>query len=47
MRVHFATNGWSDYQYWLENDPATLTRINALIKDTRRNPFHGLASRKH
>ena len=42
MRVHFTTNGWNDYQHWLENEPAILTRINALIKDARRNPFQGL-----
>ena len=42
MRVHFTTNGWNDYQHWLENNPAILTRINALIKDGRRNPFQGL-----
>lgn len=42
MRVHFSANGWDDYQHWLENDPAMLIRINALIKDARRNPFQGL-----
>jgi toxin YoeB len=40
--VHFSTNGRDDYQYWLENDSATLLRINALIKDARRNAFQGL-----
>jgi toxin YoeB len=42
VRVQFTTNGWNDYQHWLENDPAILTRSNALIKDARRNPFQGL-----
>jgi toxin YoeB len=42
VRVYFTTNGWNDYQHWLETDPAILTRINALIKDARRNPFQGL-----
>jgi toxin YoeB len=42
VRVHFSINGWNDYQYWLENDPAMLIRINALIKDARRNPFQGV-----
>jgi toxin YoeB len=42
VRVHFTTNGWNDYQHWLENELAILTRINALIKDARRNPFQGL-----
>jgi toxin YoeB len=42
VRVHFTTNGWNDYQHWLETDPTILTRINALVKDARRNPFQGL-----
>jgi len=42
VRVHFTGEGWSDYQYWLENDPAILVRFNALIKDARRSPFQGL-----
>jgi toxin YoeB len=40
--VHFSINGRNDYQYWLENDPAILIRINTLIKDARHNPFQGL-----
>jgi toxin YoeB len=40
--VHFTTSGWDDYQYWLENDPAMLARINPLIRDARRSPFSGL-----
>jgi len=40
--VHFSSNGWDDYQHWLENDPTMLTRINALIRDACRNPFKGL-----
>lgn len=39
MRVHFAANAWDDYQYWIETDPATLARFNALIQDVQRNPF--------
>jgi toxin YoeB len=42
VRVRFTTNGWNDYQHWLENDAAMLVRINTLIKDARRNPFQGL-----
>jgi toxin YoeB len=42
VRVHFSANGWDDYQQWLEDDPAVLSRINALIKDARRTPFKGL-----
>ncbi len=42
MRVHFTAEGRNDYQNWFDNDPAVLIRINALIKDARRNPFQGL-----
>jgi toxin YoeB len=42
VRVRFTTNGWNDYQHWLENDAAMLVRINTLIKDAHRNPFQGL-----
>jgi toxin YoeB len=40
--VHFTSNGWDDYQYWLENDPAMLARINALVRDAYRSPFSGI-----
>jgi toxin YoeB len=40
--VHFSANGWDDHQHWLRKDPAIPIRINALIKDARRNPFQGL-----
>jgi toxin YoeB len=40
--VHFTASGWDDYQYWIENDPAVLVRLNVLIRDARRNPFTGI-----
>jgi toxin YoeB len=42
VRVHFTSHGWEDYQYWLENDPAMLARVNSLIRYARRNPLAGL-----
>jgi toxin YoeB len=42
VRVHFTASGWDDYQYWIENDPAVLVRLNVLIRDARRNPFTGI-----
>jgi toxin YoeB len=42
VRIHFSTNGWDDYQHWIESDPTTLARVNALIRDIRRDPFKGL-----
>jgi len=28
--------------FWQENDPKIASRINELIRDTMRSPFHGL-----
>ncbi|WP_276308857.1 Txe/YoeB family addiction module toxin [Halomonas heilongjiangensis] len=38
----WAGNAWEDYLYWQARDKKTLKRINALIKDIRRQPFDGL-----
>ncbi len=32
---------WEDTTYWQGQDKKTLKRINALIKDTLREPFDG------
>lgn len=42
MKVVFSQNAWEDYLYWQNTDKAILKRINALIKDIRRNPFVGI-----
>ncbi|MGF1612339.1 MAG: Txe/YoeB family addiction module toxin [Gammaproteobacteria bacterium] len=33
---------WEDYQYWQGQDRKTLKRINHLIQDCLREPFHGI-----
>ena len=33
---------WEDYTYWQGQDKRTLKRINALLKDTLRQPFDGI-----
>lgn len=33
---------WSDYLYWQGQDKKTLKRINALIRDTMRDPESGI-----
>ncbi len=33
---------WEDTTYWQGQDKKTLKRINALIKDTLREPFDGI-----
>lgn len=42
MHVNFTESGWDDYIYWAETDRKTLLKINALIKDIKRNPFSGI-----
>ncbi len=42
MILSFTAQAWSDYQFWVASDPATLRRINDLIRDASRNPFSGI-----
>jgi len=42
MKLIFSENAWEDYLYWQKTDKRTLTRINNLIKNTKRNPFEGI-----
>lgn len=42
MKLGFTPQGWADYLYWQENDPAVLARINELVRDTLRTPFTGI-----
>ncbi len=38
----FSENAWEDYLYWQKVDKKVTKKINALIKDIRRNPFDGI-----
>jgi toxin YoeB len=42
MKLTFASGAWEEYLYWQKTDKAMLKRINALIKDTTRDPFEGI-----
>jgi toxin YoeB len=42
VRLIFSQKAWTDYLFLLETDPAALTRINSLIKETLRTPFIGI-----
>ncbi|NOU23830.1 MAG: Txe/YoeB family addiction module toxin [Methyloglobulus sp.] len=42
MSLSWAETAWEDYLYWQATDKKTLTRINLLITDIKRNPFSGL-----
>ncbi len=41
MKLVFAEQAWEDYLHWQKADRKLLERINALIKETARNPFEG------
>ncbi len=42
MKLIFAGKAWEDYLYWQKTDKKMLNRINALIKDIKRDPFDGI-----
>ena len=42
MDISFTSNSWEDLEYWIDNDPDTVTRIKDLIKSIRQDPFRGL-----
>jgi toxin YoeB len=42
MDISFTPNGWEDLEYWITNDPDTVTRVKDLIKAIRQDPFRGL-----
>lgn len=44
MILSWSDEGWEDYLYWQKTDKKILKKINALIKDIKRNNFEGLGS---
>jgi len=42
MNLIFADEAWEDYLYWQQNDKKVLRKINALIKEIKREPFKGI-----
>jgi toxin YoeB len=42
MRKIWDDFGWEDYLYWQSQDKKTLKRVNELIRDIERDPFHGV-----
>ncbi|WP_377275347.1 Txe/YoeB family addiction module toxin [Rhizobium sp. R86522] len=42
MKLIFHARAWEDYLYWQSTDPKMLARVNQLIKDSSRSPFHGI-----
>lgn len=41
MILSWADNAWEDYLYWQQHDKKLLQRINALLKEIKRQPFVG------
>ena len=41
MKLCFVDESWEDYLYWQKTDKVILKRINALIQEISRTPFHG------
>ncbi len=41
MKYLFSDHAWEDYLYWQKTDKRILKRINNLIKEISRDPFHG------
>ena len=42
MKIEWAEEAWEDYLYWQQTNRSTLKRINALVKEIRRDPFAGI-----
>lgn len=41
MRLVFSDQAWDDYLHWQAHDRNVLERLNGLIRECRRTPFHG------
>ncbi|RUT71037.1 Txe/YoeB family addiction module toxin [Flavobacterium cupreum] len=42
MDFSFTTEGWEDFEYWMDTDPDIAVRIRALLKSIRQDPFKGI-----
>lgn len=42
MKLLWTENGWNDYTHWQDVDPKMISRVNEIIRDTRRSPFKGI-----
>jgi len=42
MNLVWAEDAWDDYLYWQKNNKQVLKKINALIKEIKRDPFEGI-----
>ncbi len=42
MKLVFWPTAWEDYLHWQAEEPKTLVRLNALLKECMRDPFRGI-----
>ncbi len=42
MKLIWSDRSWDDYLYWQATDKKIVKKINALIKDIKREPFGGI-----
>ncbi len=42
MIIEFTTNGWNDFEYWIENDFDIILRIKEIIRSVIQEPFKGI-----
>ena len=42
MHKDWSDVAWAEYVEWQTKDRKTLSRINQLIRDAERDPFHGI-----
>ncbi|MFP3546137.1 Txe/YoeB family addiction module toxin [Rhizobium sp. SIMBA_035] len=41
MKLIWTINAWDDYEFWQQTDQKMVSKINELIKTTKRMPFAG------
>ncbi|MBA0883413.1 Txe/YoeB family addiction module toxin [Flavobacterium undicola] len=42
MDLNFTTEGWEDFEYWIDNDSDKSDKIRLLLKSIKQDPFKGL-----
>jgi toxin YoeB len=42
VKLVFTEKAWEDYTFWQQHDPKLVLRINTLLKECLRTPFHGI-----
>lgn len=42
MNFEFTSLAWEEFEFWIETDTGIVAKIKDLLKDIRKNPFHGI-----